>query len=163
MVEVRWCCCLQPSASPSGDAFDACPKIRLELASSDPLCLTALSTCPTVQTHKHFARLSSSQGSHVSLSPTSGDFSRLAITALALPHIPYLICMLCLPLIVPPETQGFHSPTLKVRILMVSPSLPAPPPAMGPAPRAQAGKGRTLFWLCLFQSTFGADFQTFRT
>lgn len=72
--------CPEPSASPSGAAFDARPKIQLELASSDPSCLTALSTCPTVQLHKQFARLSSSQGSRISPRPTSDDFSRHAVT-----------------------------------------------------------------------------------
>lgn len=162
------CCCQQWGAAPCLQ-----PHFHVEShlwcmsknKASDLSCLTALSTCPTVQIHKHLACLPSSQGSHVSLCPTSGDFWLDIADIRAHPAPPTSSscpaehrCSSC-----SPETQGVSFPTPETRISMTSTKISQPPTAKGLAAQAEAEKGRTLCCLCLFQSTFGADFQTFCT
>lgn len=92
---------------------------------SDLSCLTALSTCPTVQIHKHLACLPSSQGSHVSLCPTSGDFwlDIADIRAHPAPHPqPHLLALLST--VAPPAAQKhkvFLFPLLKQGLAWLPP------------------------------------------
>lgn len=138
---------------PTGAAFDTSPKIWLGLASSDPSCLTALSTCPSLQTHKQFACLSWSQGSCISSHPNSEDFSWRAVNdaVLALSRIPAPTCRnlapacsaweLLLLLLKHRNVRGLFSHNQN-RDSQVWPRFLPPPPPPPPNLTVHAGWGR---------------------
>lgn len=79
--------CLKPSSSPLGMPLMHVQKTQLGLAPSDPPCLTALSTCPSLQTRLHGCPCVSSH-------PNSEDFSWNAVNdaVIALSRIPAPTC-----------------------------------------------------------------------